>query len=54
MKRFFFNENKIVQNEINVINEEHFYNFIDNNNKILIISDSHLISNKIKPKIKIS
>ena len=51
-KGYLFNENKIIEKEINLFQEEHFYNFIDNKNKILIISDSHLISNKIKPKIR--
>ncbi len=51
-KGYLFNENKIIKKGINLLNEEHFYNFLDFKNKLLIISDSHLISNKIKPKIR--
>jgi transcription-repair coupling factor (superfamily II helicase) len=51
-KGLLFNEDAIIENEINIISGEHLFNFLDHKNKILVISDSHLISHKIKPKIR--
>ena len=51
-KGILINEGSVLEQRVNVINEEHFFNFIDETNKILLISDSHLVSNKIRPKIR--
>ena len=51
-KGLIINQDYIEDGKINVLNEESYFNFIDEANKLVIISDSHLISNKIKPKIR--
>lgn len=51
-KGILINEGSVIEGRVNVLNEEHYFNFIDERHKILAISDSHLVSNKIRPKIR--
>ncbi len=51
-KNLNFNQNTIIKNQINLILEENYLNYLDHESKNLIISESHLISSKVRPKIR--
>lgn len=51
-KNLNYNQNIIIDNQINIILDENYLNYLDHESKVLVVSESHLINAKVRPKIR--